>query len=265
MPIVAQDGTATLDAYFRNSSGQPIDATSVVLIIRDLSNVVVAGPVVEPAITNPTLGYYVYEWDTTGEPLAEYVATWTGVFLGADLIGTDQVYIVAPGTISTGPLDFLQKPDDYAAIREVLGLQPNELDLGDEVIERLPFGPQAERLIKDRVSNWLTQMTDLDKLSVLRTAAIYATAALLTEAWVTGGTIGLVRPREARDWEKIAGRLWDRFNQWIQKAEESDTTPATFALAAFRVSGPTSKRLTLEPVPPWWDYPPLYGNPPLVD
>jgi len=208
MPSVAQGGEVTLTALYRNGLGQPADAEpgSVAVQLRDPLGAVVYGPFgVPPVVDEAGVGNYSYAFTAAGdEDLGTWSVEWSGIVQGAQVTGIEYLEVVLPGSIATGPLDFLIKPDDYNAIRNAMGLEGSELDITDEEIERILFAPQAEQRVKNRISNWAHQMLDPDRLFVLRMATAYATAALMSESIAKGGTIGRVYPTDRGAWSGVA-------------------------------------------------------------
>jgi len=258
MPIVAQGGTIKLDALFRNSSQQATepDAGSVSVQLRDPIGNVVLGPFAEPPIVNePGVGAFSYTWSVPiNAALGTWVAEWFGNIAG-DTIGpgNDFIEVVLPGTIATPGLSFLIKPDDYDAIRAVLGMA--DADLTDEQIELSTFAEQGEERVKARISNWEDQVGDPDRLYALRVAAAYATAALIAESYAKGGAIGNVYPttRDPSDWDALATLLWQRHEEWMAMAEAWDDNPEpTFSVPLVRLAGPSrSNQPSVDTVPPW--------------
>lgn len=253
MPIVAQgaDGTISLDV--RNGTGDPADPDpgTLTLSVNDLYGDPQAGfPVSYPGdIIKDSVGNYHYIWTVPADQdMQSYRAVWDAILLGAPSEALESWEVVAPGTLTAGGLDFLLKPDDYDAIRGLLGV--TTLDVEDTQIEYMAFGPQAELLVKRRVSNWQTQMTDQTNLFVLRLASVYQTACLMAESYVHGGTIGLVRPLsigEGRDWAAAAKEFCSRAQYWIDiadTADDPDNSDAMYTIHPMRVGGPTTNRIS---------------------
>ena len=277
MPLVAQGAPATISLDVRNGSGSPTDPTGLTLSVNDSFGTPQAGfPVVYPGtIVKDSVGSYHYIWSVPGgQAIDGYTAIWNAVLLGADEEAQEAWQVVAAGSLTPAGLDFLVKPDDYDAIRGLLGV--TTLDVEDTDIEFTAFGPQAELLIKRRVSNWATQVTDPTDLFVLRLAAVYQTACLMAESFVRGGTIGLVRPLsvgEGRDWAAAAEGFCSRYEYWVNIADDSDAdgeVDSAYDIHPMRVGGPTtrriSRRLARRPAdmpygPYWWMtdiYPPYW-------
>jgi hypothetical protein len=249
MPIGAQGGEVPLKTEARNGSGQLQDASTVSLTLQDFSGGIVAGyPVVEPAIIHTGVGLYQYTWFVpVDQSIGSYTASWHSFINGLDAVGSETVEVVPPGSMSTGALDFLTKPDDYEAVRALLGV--TGIDLHDETIELPSFGPQADLLVKQRVSNWASQLSDPLQNEVLHLAATYATAALIAESYVHGGTLGLIRPLstgEGRDWAATTKLLWLRYQYWLNLADQNDVadeSTAIYDILPLRISGPTALRI----------------------
>lgn len=198
-------------------------------------------------------GVYAYRFEGTGT----LVAVAEGQFISDSDYADDALYA------------FLVQPDDYEAIRDLLGV--TKLDVTDETIESVAFSQQAEEMIKRRISNWAAQrLVPADKL-ILRFAAVYGTAALIAAGYVRGGMIGLAFPEtrwNPRDWPAIEAALWARYDYWLSIADNSDVVGEDNSLwfvSPLRVSGPTQRRVRLRnsldplvlPNLPWYRYPPL--------
>lgn len=110
MPIVAQGGTVTLRANVGHSNGSPADDPALTLTILDTPGDPVAGfPVAIPPIVRDDLGAYHYVWAVPALlPLGDYTATWDATVDGADAGGSEQVEVVAAGTIGTDGLSVTQ-------------------------------------------------------------------------------------------------------------------------------------------------------------
>lgn len=236
--------------------------------LRNPSGNVIYGPFSSPPIVDePGVGNYSYSWTTlAGEALGQWTAEWSGVVSGLPVQGNDYVEVVLAGSIAFGPLEFLIKPDDYDAIRNVLGLEASQIDITDEDIERLLFAPQAEQRIKNRITNWAEQRTDPDRLFVLRMAAAYATAALMAESLAKGGTIGRVYPNTSREtFTGLSEILWQRHLEWLAMAEAYDMPAGDmYTIGLLRASGPTKRglvQLDLDTPPPWtWGWNTTWGG-----
>lgn len=279
MPIISQGAPATLSLDVRNGSGDPVDPSSLTLAVNDSIGDPQAGfPVLYPgSIIKDSVGHYHYDWDVPAlQPVGAYTAVWEAILLGAPEQAQEHWEVVASGSMSAGGLDFLQKPEDYDAIRGLLGV--TTLDVEDTDIELQAFGPHAERLIKNRISNWATQMTDTSNLFVLRLSAVYQTACLMAESFVRGGTIGLVRPLsvgEGRDWADAAEKFCSRYEYWVNIADaldDPDASTAIYAIMPMRIGGPTSARISqaratgayvseTDRLLPWWSFPPYWHEP----
>lgn len=274
MPIVVQG--ATLDPPFqleaRNSSGDLADPTNLSLTFTDSLGVPQAGfPVTYPgSIIKDSIGRYHYDYTIPlSLPLGTYYSIWSGILLGAPETAQEQWEVVLPGSLTTGPLDFLQNPNDYDSIRGLLGV--TTLDVEDSDIDLTSFAPQAEYLVKARISNWSTQMLNTDQLYVLRLATMYKTACLMAESFVRGGTIGLARPLstgEGRDWAAAAEQFCARYEYWVSIADQSDTPDidSDYTIKPLWRSGPTAARLRrqramINPEDWWWYRFPPYWKP----
>jgi uracil phosphoribosyltransferase len=147
------------------------------------------------------------------------------------------------------------------------------LDVEDSDIELLTFGPQAEMMVKRRISSWEAQSLDSSTMFVLRMATIYQTACLMARSFVRGGTIGLARPLstgEGRDWEIAAEAFCNKYEYWVNIADQSDPDAENntdFTVDPMVISGPTSVRIARRSVSSassdpdtasWWQYPPLW-------
>jgi hypothetical protein len=278
VPRVEQGGSVTLDLLsYTGSNGSLVDVASLSLSINDeFGNPITGFPVVEPAIVRTALGTYHYLWNVPLlTPADTYLAHWSGVVDGNLRTADEYVIVALPGSFSISGLDFLVPPDDYDAIRALLGV--TTLDLTDDVIQLPAFAQQAEHEIKRRVSNWSSQIGDSDNLYVLRAATIYATAALLAESWVHGGTIGFVRPLETgggRKWDVAAASFWAKYNYWLAIADQSDVDnqdTSLFTIRPIRYGGPTRHRKTvgyaMGRLIPWWrdpDRAPLGPDIPII-
>lgn len=277
MPIKAQGATGTPnpELHVRNSTGDFVDPSNLSLTIENATTgLPIAGfPVSYPGtIVKDAVGRYHYDWDVPADlPITTYHAIWESILLGAPETAQETWEIVAPGSMSTSGFDFLLHPDDYDAIRGLLGV--TTLDVEDTDIELVPFGPLAEREIKRRISNWATQMLDSDQLFVLRMATIYRTACEMARSFVRGGTIGLVRPLgtgEGRDWAAAADQFCSGYEYWVNIADQLDTEGSDgsdFTVDPLLVGGPTSHRIahrhgvrevTDPATASWWTYPPLW-------
>lgn len=103
MPLVAQSGTVTLEALYRNSANQSSDATAVQMQLRDPSGTVVYGPLSVPPILHDGLGRYHYTWDVLPtEALGTWTAEWSGIIAGQVATGNDFVEVVLAGSIVVG-------------------------------------------------------------------------------------------------------------------------------------------------------------------
>ena len=276
MPIIAAGASGTPSLDVRNSNGDFVDPSNITLEIRDSLGDAIAGfPVVYPGtIVKDSVGQYHYSWTVpSGLAVGTYYAVWSAILLGSPEETQETWEVVGAGSLTAAGLDFLLKPDDYNAVRGLLGV--TTLDVEDTDIEFTSFAPQAEMLVKRRISNWATQMTFPDQLFVLRLATIYQTACLMARSFVRGGTIGLVRPLstgEGRDWAEIADGFCARYEYWVNIADDSDTDDAddsSFFIHPLRVGGPTSFRVARrragtvltngQPLDAdWWVYPPLF-------
>jgi hypothetical protein len=101
MPIVAQGGTVILEASVGHSNGYPADDPALTMTIYDALGVAVAGfPVAIPPIVRDDLGAYHYDWAVPiALPVGDYTATWDATVDSADAGGSEQVEVVAPGTV----------------------------------------------------------------------------------------------------------------------------------------------------------------------
>jgi len=102
MPIVAQGGTVTLTARVGHANGNPADDAALTLTILDTLGDPVAGfPVAIPPIVRDDLGAYHYVWAVPVLlPIGDYTATWDATVDLADAGGSEQVEVVAAGTIA---------------------------------------------------------------------------------------------------------------------------------------------------------------------
>ena len=276
MPIAAQgavDQPISLDV--RNGTGDYTDPTNLSLTFRNSLGVVQSGfPITYPgAIIKDAVGRYHYDYDVPlSLPTGTYTALWEGILNGAPTEAQETWEIVATGSMSVGGLDFLIDPDDYEGVRGLLGV--TTLDVENSDILRPVFGPHAELLVKQRISNWAIQMTDPDSLFMLRLATVYKTACLMAESWVRGGTIGLARPLstgEGRDWAEAAQQFCQGYEYWINIVDQADdalSSTAIYTIHPMRVSGPTAVRLAhrragtaIRPEDePWFVYPPFWKS-----
>lgn len=277
MPIKAQGATGAPNPQLdvRNSTGDYTDPTNLSLTIRDVAtgDPLAGFPVSYPGdIVKDAVGRYHFDWDVPSDlPITDYDAVWSAILLGSPVTAQERWEIVAPGSMSTSGFDFLIKPDDYDAIRGLLGV--TTLDVEDTDIELVAFGPLAEVLVKRRISNWSTQIIDPSSLFILRMATIYQTACLMARSFVRGGTIGLVRPLgtgEGRDWAAAADQFCGQYEYWINIADQSDTdgeNGADFTIDPLKVGGPTSFRIarrhargsTYDPTAAsWYQFPPFW-------
>lgn len=275
MPIRAQGSTADFQLEVRNGSGDFVDPTNLSLTFKDHLGATVSGfPEVYPGdIVKDAVGRYHLDFPipsvfTTGS----YTAQWDGIIAGSPTQAFESWEIVPQGSMSTGGFDIIINPDDYDAVRGLLGV--TTLDVENSDIERTPFGPEAELMVKRRISNWATQINDPDMHQVLRLAVVYQTACLMARSWVRGGTIGLARPLstgEGRDWAEAADSFCGRYEYWVAIADDSDDDPnddSLFTIKPLWVSGPTTvrnaRRRSALPGDPstqaWWNYPPFWND-----
>lgn len=268
MPVVAQGAPATVSLVVRNGTGDPTDPTNLQLEIKDQGGDPVDGfPIFYPGdIVKDSIGNYHFVWNVDpDQTIQPYVAQWDAILLGAPTPAYETWEVVAAGSLTPAGLAFLINPDDYDAIRGVLGV--TTLDVADTDIELTAFAPHAELLIKRRITNWLEQSADTESLLVLRLATIYKTACLMAESYVRGGTIGLVRPLstgEGRDWAEAAEDFCGSYEYWLNIADASDATgedTSTFIVDPVKVGGPTSARLARRrsrggglSADQWWAY-----------
>jgi hypothetical protein len=124
VPIVAQGGSVTLNANVGHSNGNPADDAALTLTILDSLGDPVAGfPVAIPPIVRTDLGTYHYVWSVPALlALGDYTATWDATVDSADAGGSEQVEVVAPGTISTAGIF------DLAAGKARLGITDTKDD-----------------------------------------------------------------------------------------------------------------------------------------
>jgi hypothetical protein len=274
VPIKGQGGVADFKLDVRNGSGDFVDPTNLTLTFKDsLGSVQTGFPVAFPGLlTKVAVGKYEYDWPVPADfPIGSYTAQWDGILLGAPDVALEQWEIVPAGSMSASGFDFLIKPDDFDAIRGLLGV--TTLDVEDSDIELVAFGPQAEMLVKRRISSWAILVTDPDIYFILRIATIYQTACLMARSFVRGGTIGLARPLstgEGRDWGAAADQFCAQYEYWVNIADQSDPDAdnnTDYEIDPLVVSGPTSVRIarrhsrstTSDPsVASWWQYPPLW-------
>lgn len=252
MPIVAQG--ATLNPPFsldvRNGTGDFVDPTNLSLTFKDSLGAALPGfPVTYPGtIVKDAVGRYHYPYTVSiSQTIGTYTAEWDAILLGSPTSAQETYEIVGAGSMTTPGLDFLLVPDDYEAVRNLLGV--TTLDVENSDIDSPAFGPQAELDVKRRVSNWATQAVDDDMLFVLRLATIYRTACLMAESYVHGGTIGFARPLavgEGRNWAAAAETFCAKYNYWLNVADASDddtSDTSDFDINPMRVSGPTAVRI----------------------
>jgi len=279
VPIVTQGGTAPLRLDVRSGTGDFTDPTNLTLTFKDSLGVAQSGfPIAYPgSVIKDAVGQYHFDYLVPAlQTIGTYTAVWDAILAGAPTEAQETWQIVAAGSLSVGGLDLFLAPDDYEAVRGLLGV--TTLDVEDSDILRAVFAPHAELLVKRRVSNWSTQMTDPDQFFVMRLAVVYKTACLMAESWVRGGTIGLSRPLstgEGRDWAEAAEKFCAGYEYWVNIANQSDvdsTASAIFTIKPLFVSGPTRVRLahrragTITPIPPedlpWFSYPPFWTRTP---
>lgn len=107
MPLVAQGGSVSLRALYRNGAGQAAEADSVSMQLRNPAGVVTYGPFSIPPIVNEAgVGEYSYAFVAgVAEALGTWVAEWSGVVAGSPVLGYDYVELVLPGSVT---------PDDYS-------------------------------------------------------------------------------------------------------------------------------------------------------
>lgn len=156
--------------------------------------------------------------------------------------------------------------DDYDAIRALLGVE--EIDVPDDLVDRLPFGPQAERRIQLRLPTWQVDREDAIRGLLIRMSTAYAAAAFIAESYVQGGTVGLIRgagatSRSRADWIALAASLWARSEEEIV-ALAVTVIPAMYDLGGLRVGGPTRTYNQGAYGRAWWRYPPVYGGLPIT-
>lgn len=272
MPLRAQGATANFALDVRNVTGDSVDPTNLSLTFKTALGATVSGfPEVYPGdIVKDAVGHFHLDWAVPALfTLGTYTAQWDGILNGAPTQAFETWEIVPAGSMTTGVLDFLQAPEDYEAIRGLLGV--TTLDVENSDIDRTAFAPQAELLVKRRIGNWLDQVAIPDQLYVLRLASIYQTACLMAESFVRGGTIGLVRPLstgEGRDWAEAAVQFCSRSDYWINIADANDDTDSmesAYDVHPMRVGGPTSLRVrraragSASAASAWWNgYPPFW-------
>ena len=249
MPIQTQGSEAHFSLDVRNSSGDFTDPSNLSFTFRDsLGGHVAPFPVAYPgAIVKDTVGQFHYDWTIPlGLAIGNYSAYWAGILLGAPTSALELWQIAPAGSMTTSGLDFLLKPDDYDAIRGLLGV--TTLDIEDTDIELVPFGPAAELHIKRRVSNWATQVLDTHKLFPLRMAAIYRVAYEMSISYVHGGLIGLASERfrgENRNWVLASAQFLAGYQYWLDIADESDIkdeNTADYEIRPIFNNGPTRRR-----------------------
>ena len=272
MPIVAQG--SVLDPPFqletRNGTGDYVDPTNLTLTFRDSLGADVFGfPVAYPgSIVKDAVGRYHFDYTIpVGLATGTYYAVWEAILLGAPESAQETWEVVPAGSLTVGGLDFMLKPEDYDSVRGLLGV--TTLDVEDTDIEKSAFAPQAEYLVKTRISNWTTQILDTQQLFVLRMATVYKTACLMAESFVRGGTIGLVRPLstgEGRDWSAAAEQFCARYEYWVAIADQNDTGNVgdDYTIKPLWRSGPTAARLRRQRAMinpedmPWYRFPPYW-------
>ena len=218
----------------------------------------------------------VYHWPDPPGPQGPIVRDSAGTFhadLLTDVKGIWTYRFVSSGTGTTAAegtfqvvsdviegLDLLVAPEDWDAIRAVLGV--TEYDLTNDAFERALFAGQAELRVKNRITDWSTIIIDPDKAFILRMAAAYAVGALVAESYARGGTIDNVAPNNdagggtTHGWTTHAKMLWTRHEEWMAIAEAWDLEPGDiYDLHAMKASGPTKAAARNAPsrydVPGW--------------
>lgn len=102
MPIVAQGGDVTLVGVVGHSNGNPADDPSLTLtVVAPLGATVAGFPVGIPPIVRDSLGVYHYDWTVPALlAVGNYTATWNATVDGANASGSEQVEVVAAGSVS---------------------------------------------------------------------------------------------------------------------------------------------------------------------
>jgi hypothetical protein len=147
-------------------------------------------------------------------------ASYDGIFEGT--------FYVKPSYV-TPELDILNAPDDLEAVRNVMGL--TQWDVTDDMIRSAEFGWQGEYRVKKEYTDWATATGDT--ITLLKLAAVYATAALISESYAKGGTIGNTEGGDAgkeRDWTKFAALMWSRYQEFLASAQAAESVEVDYDL-----------------------------------
>jgi len=251
-----------LDLTTKNLAGALTDPTTLTLTIEQPSGALLgpSGAYAWPpdgsiivkssagtftATITPTLqGLHSYRWIATG--------TAAGVFEGVFEVVSVQVDV----------LSILKLPEDFEAIRNVLGV--TTLDLEDSTIKSLAYAPWAEIQAKQRVTTWATDLVDATKGPQLRLAVVYLAGALVAETYAKGGMIGFVPSTVSnlppRDWKQTAAELRAAYEAVIEFLTLGSTVPVEFDLVGQKVNGPSRTYYKPKVGSDWWKYPPVHGT-----
>jgi hypothetical protein len=112
--------------------------------------------------------------------------------------------------------------DEFESVRNVLGVSP--MDVTDVQLATVEFGWQAERLVKEAISNWQAQLDDPENGNIVRLAAIYACAGLVAEQYAQGGTLGNVEGGDARerDWDDFSELMWGYHQRYLDQLKQDE-------------------------------------------
>ena len=135
--------------------------------------------------------------------------------------------------------DILIEPEDWQAVRDVLGVDTR--DLPDEVVTSIVGVQSAELIVKDRITDWATIMAAVPATAdtvKLRLGTIYHTAVLLLPR-----VRNILRPYErvaeltlgTVDWKSMREELLAKANETLGLI--GTTGDDTFTL--FSVAGPS--------------------------
>ena len=146
--------------------------------------------------------------------------------------------------------------DDYDAVRALLGV--TEFDVKDDLIDQLPYGPQAEAVVMARLEEWETLYADPPTSMLMRMATSYIAAALIAETYVKGGVVGLVSGQNRTDYAALSVELWARANGTITELVGAVAGSAQYDLAGLKINGPTRSYNRTRYGSDWWKYPPVF-------
>lgn len=197
-------------ATFTDDDEQPITPDTVTCTVRDPS-----GVTSNPAAAS--IGGGTYQANVEVDDSGWW--SWRMVGLTASFKGVvEGTFYVKPSYV-TPELDILDAPDDLEAVRNVMGL--TAWDVTDDLIRANEFAWQAEYRVKKEFADWSTATGDT--LILLKLASVYATAALLSESYAKGGTIGNTEGGDAdqeRDWVKFAALMWSRYQEFMASVND---------------------------------------------